>query len=280
MKSLKKFAAGSRSWFRFSILTYFLISLFPYSLISQNFPEKPNPPRLVNDFAKIYNDEQAGLLEQKLVAYNDSTSTQIAIVSVTTLDGYPVDDYTIKLGNKWGIGQKGKNNGILILIAKEDRKAYIATGYGMEGALNDGKLGTILRREMIPYFKNGDYYGGTDAGIDAMIKAAAGEYVSDESDYKGDNGSPFPIIIAIFFFIMIMFFVIRSKVRSARKYALLNNVPFWVAWSIINAALNRRNNGGGGGFFGGGGSSFGGGGGGFGGFGGGSFGGGGAGGSW
>ncbi|MEO8147906.1 MAG: TPM domain-containing protein [Bacteroidia bacterium] len=277
MKSLSKAVKRNLNWFRFSILTYFLISLFPYSLFSQEFPEKPNQPRLVNDFAKIYSSEEAGLLEQQLRAYNDSTSTQIAIVTVTSLDGYPVDDYTIKLGNKWGIGQKGKNNGILILIAKEDRKAYIATGYGMEGALNDGKLGTILRREMIPYFKTGDYYGGTKAGIDAMIAAAAGEYASDDSDEKQKRGFPWQLILfgGLFFVIIII-----SKARKASSYARLNNVPFWVAWSIINAALNRGNRGGGG-FFGGGGSSFGGGGGGgFGGFGGGSFGGGGAGGSW
>lgn len=183
-----------------------LLVLLTSVSFAQNFPEKPDPPRLVNDFAGLFSKDETTMLELKLRAYNDSTSTQIAIVTISDLDGYPVDDYTIKLGNKWGIGQKGKNNGILVLIAKQDRKAFIATGYGMEGALNDGKLGTILRQEMIPYFKQGDYFSGVNAGVDAMIAAAAGEYVSDASDYNGENGSPWPFIIFILFFIFIMFF--------------------------------------------------------------------------
>lgn len=258
---------------------FFILSIFSLQSVAQQLPDKPNPPRLVNDFAKVFSENDGQLLEQKLLAYNDSTSTQIVIVTVTSLDGYPVDDYSFQLGNKWGIGQKGKNNGILILIAKDDRKAFIATGYGMEGALNDGKLGTILRREMIPYFKSGDYYGGVNNGIDKMIAAAGGEFVSEDD---GSNGKDSPvgflgIVLLVFLIFGIGFY---KSYKSAKRYSLLNNVPFWVAWAIINAAT-RNNNRGSGGFFGGGG--FGGGssgGGGFGGFGGGSFGGGGAGGSW
>ena len=261
----------------------FILSVFSLSAFAQQLPEKPNPPRLVNDFAKVFSDNDAQLLEQKLLAYNDSTSTQIVIVTVTSLDGYPVDDYSFQLGNKWGIGQKGKNNGILVLIAREDRKAFIATGYGMEGALNDGKLGTILRREMIPYFKSGDYYGGVNNGIDRMIAAAGGEFVS-EDDGRGNGRkkqiSPVGLLGIVLIIFLIFGIGLFKSYRTAKQYSLLNSVPFWVAWGIINAAT-RNNNSGGGGFFGGGG--FGGGssgGGGFGGFGGGSFGGGGAGGSW
>lgn len=257
----------------------FILSLFSFRSFAQQLPEKPNPPRLVNDFATVFSDNDALLLEQKLRAYNDSTSTQIVIVTVSSLDGYPVDDYSFQLGNKWGIGQKGKNNGILILIAKDDRKAFIATGYGMEGALNDGKLGTILRREMIPYFKSGDYYGGVNNGIDKMIAAAGGEFVSEGEGSNGED-SPAGFLVIVLVIFLIFGIGLYKSYQSAKRYSLLNNVPFWVAWGIINAAT-RNNNRGGGGFFGGGG--FGGGssgGGGFGGFGGGSFGGGGAGGSW
>jgi uncharacterized protein len=261
----------------------FILAVFSIPVFAQQLPDKPNPPRLVNDFAKIFNAEEAGMLEQKLVAYNDSTSTQIVIVTVTSLDGYPVDDYSFQLGNKWGIGQKGKNNGILVLIAKDDRKAFIATGYGMEGALNDGKLGTILRKEMIPYFKSGDYYGGVNNGIDWMIAAAGGEFVSEDGGGRKKKRISAEGILGILFIIFIIFLIgFYTAYRSAKKYSILNNVPFWVAWSIINAAANNRRNNSGGGFFGSGGG-FGGGsssGGGFGGFGGGSFGGGGAGGSW
>lgn len=278
MELIKNVNTLIQKLFRVSGLAFLIFSILTFHAFSQDLPEKPNPPRLVNDFAKIFSSEEAQLLELKLRAYNDSTSTQIAVVTITSLDGYPVDDYSFKLGNKWGIGQQGKNNGILVLIAKQDRKAFIATGYGMEGALNDGKLGTILRQEMIPYFKSGDYYGGVNNGIDKMIASAAGEYVADDS---GDNsdGPVWPVLIFLATFFLVFVIGMISKVRSAKKYSLLNNVPFWVAWSIINAALNRRNNSGGGGFFGGG-SSGGGSSSSFGGFGGGSFGGGGAGGSW
>lgn len=283
MKNLK-LQHGMMSFKTWTIATVcFILALFSLQSLAQQLPDKPNPPRLVNDFAKVFSSGDAQMLEQKLLAYNDSTSTQIVIVTVTSLDGYPVDDYSFQLGNKWGIGQKGKNNGILILIAKQDRKAFIATGYGMEGALNDGKLGTILRREMIPYFKSGDYYGGVNNGIDRIIAAAGGEFVSEDGGGKKKRISAEGILSILGIIFLIFAIGFYTAYKSAKKYSILNNVPFWVAWGIINAASNQRNNNGGGGtFFGGGGGGFGGGssGGGFGGFGGGSFGGGGAGGSW
>ena len=242
----------------------FIFFLFPRAVFSQTLPEKPSPARLVNDFAKIYSSDQANLLEQKLTSYDDKTSTQIAVVTVTTLDGYPVDDYTIKLANKWGIGQKGKNNGLLILISKAEHKIFIASGYGMEGVLNDGKIGTIIRTQMIPYFKNDDYYGGTNAGIDAMIAAAAGEYVNDQQglNQQGQQGDVRILYLTLIIIALAFVFIIRQDAK-------LKNISFLDALLIFLVSFSRSGS-----------SSGSSGGGGSGGFGGGGFGGGGAGGSW
>jgi uncharacterized protein len=254
-----------------------LCFVIPGFLPAQTLPDRPNPPQLINDFAGVFSTDETTALEQKLVAYYDSTSTQIAVVTLQSLDGYPIDDYAFKLGNKWGIGEKGKNNGLLILVAVADRKAFIATGYGMEGALNDGKLGTILRNEILPYFKGGSYYQGIDNGINSIMAAAAGEYKSNGKQKKPIDSTTLLIIIGIVFIIFGL--GLFTSYRAAKRYSILNNVPFWVAWSIINAA-SRNTSSRGGGFWGGGGGGGFSGGGGFGGFGGGSFGGGGAGGSW
>jgi uncharacterized protein len=195
-----------KNYFSFPIifLIFALIFAIPQQAFSQTFPEKPSSFKLVNDFAKIYIDQESSLLEQKLDAYNKKTSTQIAIVTITSLNGYPIDDYTIKLANNWQIGQKGKDNGFLILIAKEDHKVYIASGYGMEGVLNDGKIGTIIRTKMIPQFKNSNYYAGTIDGLDALIAAAAGEYVNDNSEKKDSSFFAELIMYLILFFIFIL----------------------------------------------------------------------------
>ncbi len=248
--------------------------LFSFPGFSQECPEKPSPPRLVNDYTGALSESEKQALENKLVAYNDSTSTQIAIVMLHTLDGYPIDDYAFSLAEKWGIGQKGINNGVLLLVAVNDRKVFIATGYGMEGVMPDGLIKRIIEQDIKPSFKIGDYYGGLDRGTDSMFRLAAGEYKSSE---KKDSGKPPPVIfiLAIIFFVVMAF---AMKIRSVQKYSIVNNIGFWAAWSLLNQA-GRIHRGTWGGFSGGSGWG-GGGGGGFGGFGGGSFGGGGAGGSW
>jgi uncharacterized protein len=208
------------------------------------------------------------------VAYNDSTSTQIAVVMLSSLDGYPIEDYAFELGERWGVGQKGKNNGVVVLIAKDDRKVFIATGYGMEGVMPDGLVKRIVETDIKPAFRAGDYYGGIDRATDSMIRLAAGEY---QAEPQGQKDKPPPVLFIILFILFMTLFMI-FKARSVRNYANVNSIPFWTAWMLLNQA-RKSHRGTWGGFSGGGGWS-GGGGGGFGGFGGGSFGGGGAGGSW
>jgi uncharacterized protein len=169
-----------------------------------------SPARLVNDFVGALNPTERETLEQKLVAYNDSTSTQITIAIVKSTQPLPASDYAFALGRKWGIGQKGKNNGLVLLWATDDRKIYIATGRGMEGAIPDVIAKRIIANVISPEFKNQMYYRGLDKGTDEIIKYASGEYTADPNSSNGEDGS---LAILIFFlvFLFILYIVIRSN---------------------------------------------------------------------
>jgi uncharacterized protein len=188
---------------------------------------------------------------------------------------YDINDYGQKLGRAWGIGQKGKNNGILVLVAMGDRKISIQTGYGAEGPLPDVITHEIIQNDITPRFKAGDYYGGLNAGTDDIIKYTKGEYKADKkAQSKGGGGGSVAILIIIVVVILIVIFRNRGgggHIIDSRGGAS----PFW--WFLGGAMLGRES-GGWGGFSGGGGGGDSGGG--FGGFGGGDFGGGGSSGSW
>jgi uncharacterized protein len=267
-------------------LLSFVLSFLVLALTARaiDFPPKQNPPKLVNDFTNTLTPLEVQSLEQKLVAFNDSTSTQIAVIIIRSTDGYPISDYSFELAQNWGIGQKGSNNGLLFFVALNDRKMYIATGYGLEGALPDALAKRIIEYDVKPFFKEGKYFAGIDNGTNQIISAVKGEYKATPQKKRGRKGGTSMFVLIILFFLLIFVF----KIVSVRRYSVLNGIGFWAAWQILNAASARQSgrwndfNRGGGGFggfggFGGGGSS---GGGGFGGFGGGSFGGGGSGGSW
>ena len=131
-------------------------------LSAQDIPERPVPPRLVNDFAGMLSGQEAEILEQKLTAFNDSTSNQIAVVTVPSLNGYDLMDYAQRLGEKWGIGQRDLNNGILILVkpktADSGGEITIVQGYGLEGAIPDLTCSRIIDYEILPAFREADYF--------------------------------------------------------------------------------------------------------------------------
>ncbi|MCI1185997.1 TPM domain-containing protein [Hymenobacter sp. DH14] len=139
-------------------------------------PLRPNPARFVNDLAGVLTVEQRLALEQKLQAYNDSTTTQIAVVLLKTVAPYEVADYAQQLGEAWGVGQQGRNNGIVILVAVDDRRLAIQTGYGMEERVPDYVTGLIIQQQFQPDFKLKRYYEGLDHGIDVIIHRAAGAF--------------------------------------------------------------------------------------------------------
>ncbi len=244
--------------------------------IEKYIPPAPNPPRLVNDFIGKLTPEQKDALERKLVAYDDSTSNQIAIVTIGDIGDYDISDFAVALGRKWGIGGKEFNNGVLILVLEDKergkRKVWIATGYGLEGAIPDITAKQIIENDIVPNFKAQDIYRGLDEGTSDLMRAAAGEYKAPAGYSKRGKGKggglPLGTIIVVVIILIIVSNINKrggGGMMSRRGYRRWDNTPpIWFP-------------GGGGGGWGGGGSS---GGGGFGGFGGGSFGGGGAGGDW
>lgn len=251
----------------YCLLVSLLLCCLPSYLIAA-IPDAPTPPRLVNDFASLLNSQEVQQLEQKLVAFNDSTSTQITIVTVASLDGYDIAEYSFQLGKKWGIGQKGINNGVLIVVAKQERKTFIATGYGVEEYLPDAICNQIVDNVINPNFKSGAFYTGLDAGTSQLMGYLTGKFKADQIPGKKTKRNPIftLIIVLIIVFILIRLFGGRGGGGHMSTY---------VAGHILSNMMRGGGNSGFGGF-GGGGSS----GGGFGGFGGGGFGGGGAGGDW
>ena len=149
------------------------------NFVRDNFP-KPNPPRLVNDFADVLTPEQEQALENKLVAYDDSTSTQIAVVTARTLDDLSVEEVALGILRSWGVGGSQNNNGVVILASIEDRKIRIETGYGLEGSVPDITAQNIIQSDIVPNFRSGNYYRGFDEATTSIFQAAAGEYQAPE----------------------------------------------------------------------------------------------------
>ena len=248
----------------------FLFLFFSVGVYAQTdvVPKKPSLAEgLVVDQTNTLTPEQQATLRQKLIAYDNSTSNQIAVVIIQSLKGNSIEDVALQIGRDWGVGgQAEKDNGVVILVAKDDHKMRIEVGYGLEGAVTDYVASSIIQNTLTPNFKEGNYYRGLTEAVDEIIKAAEGRYTAPEGYGKKVGIKKWQIILAIIVIWIILSVIGRGGrggggVVSRRGYSNWGG-PIW--W-------------GGGGF---GGSSGGGGGGGFGGFGGGSFGGGGSSGSW
>jgi len=270
----------------FLFLIVFFVCFFTNKSFSQDIPERPSPPRLVNDFVGILDQTQNNNLENKLVQFNNSTSTQIVIVIVPDLSGTDPADYAIQLGEKWGVGQKGKDNGIVVLVkptgGKGQKKAFISVGYGLESVIPDATARQIVDNEMISYFKNNEFYQGLDNGTTILMQLASKEFSATDYNKKVSKSALMKYSIIGILIIFVLLFIFFSKVSSAKAYAKTNNMGLWAAFWLLMASGNHsghyNNFSSGSGGFGGWGSGSSGGG--FSGFGGGSFGGGGAGGSW
>jgi uncharacterized protein len=258
-----------------NLLFLFLLAI-PFVSFSQEFPAKSN--RLVNDYSGTISGADVKSLEDLLVSYERESSVQIAIVLMKTLDGYPIDDYSFRLAEDWGIGQAGTDNGALILVSLKGREIAIASGYGLEGVLTDAISKRIIETEMKPLFRNNDYVGGLAAAADAIIQVSRGEYQGSGGGGGGEAGDGKNPPLGSFVFILLVFGIIwLMKAKQVRSYSRTNHIGFWAAWMLLNSSSRSHGgsyssfSGGSGGFSGGAG---------FGGFGGGSFGGGGASGSW
>ncbi|WKB82211.1 TPM domain-containing protein [Cellulophaga lytica] len=254
----------------------FLLFLFVanFTLAQYEIPEKPQLQTSVYDYAKLLSTTEKNSLERKLISYSDSTSTQIVIAIIPSTEGENITFLGAEWGHKWGLGQKGKDNGILILLAKNDRKIAINTGYGVEGRLPDITAHQIINNVIIPEFKTGSYYNGLNYGADAIFSALKGEFKENRNLTKFRLESFLPFIV---FFIIILI-LINKKRNNGGNNGGNRSTGIDLLDIIILSNLGRGGSSGG---FGGGGSFGGGSTGGFGGgFGGGGFGGGGASGGW
>ena len=262
------------------LLTITLFNL-GFAFPQQDVFQKPAQQQLVVDNAGVFSSQEISMLKEKLHRFSNETSTQVLVYTTPDLQGYDVADFAQRLGQNWGIGQKGFDNGIVIVFKpknEEPGRITIQTGYGIEPLIPDATANQIIDIEMIPEFQKGNIYQGFDKALDVCIALTKKEFTAQnykEKAKKGSEASGF-IVMAI---IMIVFFSVFAKSKSSRHYNTggRSSLPFWAAMFLLGSGSHRGSGWGdfssGSGSFGGGGSSFGG-------FGGGSFGGGGASGSW
>ncbi|WP_264522367.1 TPM domain-containing protein [Flavobacterium sp. N1994] len=255
---------------------FIAVALFSFlpSFAQFDIPKKPDFQTSVYDYANLLSATEKTQLEEKLIRYSDSTSTQIVVATIESLKGEDIGILTPKWGHEWGVGQAKEDNGVFILVAAKEHKIWISPGYGLEDRLTAGINGEIIRNIIIPEFKAGSYYNGLDKGADALFDVFKGKYKGERKQAKKESNFPIvPIII-----IAIVIFIIIAKNRNNGGGSGGRGGGMDLVDIILLSSLGRSSGGSGfGGGFGGGSS----GGGGFGGgFGGGGFSGGGAGGSW
>ena len=255
-------------------ILWVFIALFSFlpSFAQFEIPKKPDFQTSVYDYANLLSADEKTQLEEKLIRYSDSTSTQIIVATVTTINGEDIGILTPKWAQEWGIGQAKEDNGVFILVAQKERKIWISPGYGLEDRLTAGIGGEITRNIIVPEFKAGSYYKGLDKGADALFDVFKGKYKGERKQTKKGNNIPIlPILIIV---LILIFIAIKNKNNNGNNGNSGGGMS--LTDIILLSSLGRSGGFGGGGF--GGGSS---GGGGFGGgFGGGGFSGGGSGGGW
>ena len=287
-------AQASRHWAWVQVLSvlWLALALFASPALAQTFP--PLTGRVV-DNANLLNPAEEAALSAKLEALEKSTGRQLVVATLPDLQGYEIEDYGYQLGRAWKIGQKGENNGIILIVAPNQRKVRIEVGYGLEPYVTDALSSIIIQQQILPRFKAGDFPGGIEAGVDALIsqlqlpedqaqarqQQIVNEGQKEQRSHRSGGGVPIGLIFCIIVAVFIFSSMWRGRGRragpwGARRYGGGSNWPvwLWVASEIAeNASRGRRSGwgGGGGGGWGGGGFTGGGGG---------SFGGGGAGGSW
>jgi len=256
------------------ILLFLLVPL--WSLGQDKLPVPSTPESWVNDYAGVFTASERSRLDQKLNEFEYNSSTQIFVVTIDDNDGYPASMLAPMIGEAWGVGQQGKDNGIIMLMDMQERDVFIATGYGNEEYVTDALAKRIVENEIVPNFRNGEFYAGIDAATGVLISLLEGQFTADE--YRKQTSSGGGSAIGGIIFMIIIFSLLFGRGRRNTGMGR-SNLPLWIALGMLSGSRGSGSWGNfssGSGGFGGGGGGFGG----FGGGGGGSFGGGGAGGSW
>jgi len=240
-----------------------LLFLLAASLGHASGPTVPPLTGRVVDLANVMDEWTRNRISGELENFEKQSGTQLVVATLPDLGGYAIEDWGIALGRGWGIGQKGKNNGLLLIVAPNDREVRIEVGYGMEGDLPDATANAIIQNVIVPRFRAGDMAGGITAGVEAIIATLGGKPVAEVTG-NGDNGSGQSIAVLPIIFVFIMLTIFLSNMRR-RRYGV--GYPFYMGGPMYMGGIGRgamgRGGFGGGGFgggFSGGGGSFGGGG--------------------
>jgi len=185
----------------------------------------------VNDYAGILSSNTISELNSKLKVFEDSTSIQVVVLTISSLEGSALEDYSVKVAQTWKLGQKGKDNGVLLLVVKDDRKIRIEVGYGLEGTLTDALCSVIIQREILPKFRKKDYDGGIKIGIASILGAINGTFTAD---HAGNQHMGFPeilIFLGIFTVVVGMFTFVGLFTKGAMSWVLyVFLIPFWLAF--------------------------------------------------
>lgn len=223
---------------RLKFLIYALI------LSSSAFGQKAIPElwnMRVHDDAHVLKPENIDHLEKQLAHFEDSTSNQIAILIINSLEGESIEDYSIRVAEKWRLGKKDKDNGVLLLIAVDDHKMRIEVGEGLEGVLTDAMCSRIIRNEMAPNFRRGDYEGGVAAAIDGIIKAIGGEYSAKDTNDLEDLSMKERVLIGLGLYLFLSIFAFFALVLPGCSgwgmYAFL--IPFYTLFPIFLVSEER-----------------------------------------
>lgn len=194
----------------------------------------------VNDEAGVLSSETRQSLEQLLKAHEDSTTNQIAVLIINSLEGEVLEEYSLKVAETWALGQKGKDNGVLLLVALNDRKMRIEVGYGLEGSLTDALSSRIIRNEIAPSFRQNDYDAGVTNGVKAIVSAIGGSYMSisgDEEYVSFEDEFPWYLRLFIGFVFLIIigtftYFALMSTGCSS-WFLFLFLIPFYGTFPFI-----------------------------------------------
>ena len=211
---------------------FFLLYLVTPSRAT-NYPKSVG---YVNDFANLFSSDFRTRLESQLQQLNSDTTNQLVVVTVDNLEGIPLEEYTNTLFTQWGIGQKGKDNGLLLLIAKQERQIRIEVGYGLESVITDGRAGEIIRQSITPAFKRSDFQGGTQAGVDSLIAYVTGNTPTEGTSQNSNTSPDFGFLIPLIVFVVYLFsFFARTRevVLGAIVGALLGFIAGGLFWAII-----------------------------------------------
>ncbi len=238
---------------RFKKVCFFIFAamLFSSILFALEIPKKPQG--YVNDYAGVLSAKTRGEIETKLLNFDTATSVQIAVAIFQSLESESLEDFSMRLADAWKIGDKERNNGVLLLIFKNERKIRIEVGYGLEGVLTDALSGIIIRNEIAPHFRKNDYDGGVLAGIEAICKATQNEY---KARPRREDEPPFGLRVMILLFVIVFMQVIANKASNGIGTRKRSRIFFTSTRGGGARSSGGRSFGGfGGGSFGGGGAS-------------------------